>query len=98
MSAIASPLLKGNSAIVTGGTTGIGRGIVLEYLRQGCSVVANTLGLEKDKIHKSSLLQEADEIHRQSQQQDGSLVAGKLVISTGDIQRPEYCSELVQEA
>ncbi|PNH43733.1 hypothetical protein VD0004_g3807, partial [Verticillium dahliae] len=41
-------LLVGKTAIISGGTTGIGRAIALEYLRQGANVVVNHLGLEKD--------------------------------------------------
>ena len=43
-------LLAGKTAIITGGTMGIGRAIALEYLRQGCNVVVNHLGLEGDAL------------------------------------------------
>ncbi|KID97232.1 short-chain dehydrogenase, partial [Metarhizium majus ARSEF 297] len=52
-------LLAGKTAIITGGTTGIGRAICLEFLRQGASVVVNHLGLDKDKQHLDSLVAEA---------------------------------------
>jgi NAD(P)-dependent dehydrogenase (short-subunit alcohol dehydrogenase family) len=32
--------LKGKTAIVTGGSGGIGRGLVLEFAREGCNVVS----------------------------------------------------------
>jgi L-rhamnose 1-dehydrogenase len=51
--------LKGKTAAITGGTTGIGRAIAIEYLCQGCNVAINHLGLERDEIHKNSLLKEA---------------------------------------
>ncbi|KAK2596633.1 hypothetical protein QQS21_006309 [Conoideocrella luteorostrata] len=53
-------LLAGKTAIITGGTTGIGRAICLEFLRQGANVVVNHLGLEKDKGHLESLIAEAE--------------------------------------
>lgn len=59
-------LLSGKTAIITGGTTGIGRAICVEFLRQGCSVAVNHLGLEKDKPHLDSLIQEAEAIKAQS--------------------------------
>ena len=53
-------LLKGKTAAITGGTTGIGRAIGLaiglEYIRQGCNVAINHLGLSKDESHRHSLL------------------------------------------
>ncbi|KAF3342638.1 small nuclear ribonucleoprotein component-like protein [Verticillium dahliae VDG2] len=52
-------LLVGKTAIISGGTTGIGRAIALEYLRQGANVVVNHLGLEKDQPHLDSLIAEA---------------------------------------
>lgn len=39
----ATNLLQGKTAIITGGTTGIGRAIALEYVRQGANVVVNHL-------------------------------------------------------
>ena len=49
-------LLANKTAIITGGTTGIGRAICLAYLKQGADVVVNHLGLEKDEPHLQSLV------------------------------------------
>ncbi|KAI6086858.1 3-oxoacyl-reductase [Hypoxylon rubiginosum] len=56
----ATNLLQGKTAIITGGTTGIGRAIALEYLRQGCNVVVNHLGLDRDRQHLDTLVAEAE--------------------------------------
>ncbi|KAK8022276.1 L-rhamnose-1-dehydrogenase [Apiospora rasikravindrae] len=56
----ATNLLAGKTAIITGGTTGIGRAIALEYLRQGCNVVVNHLDLPRDSTHLDSLLSEGN--------------------------------------
>ena len=96
MSTITFPLLKGKTAIVTGGMTGIGRGIVLEYLRQGCNVAVNHLGLVQDDGHKNSLLQEAEKILRDSQQKSNSHV-GEMIEVAGDVTKPDNCSTLVEE-
>lgn len=42
MPSIPNPLLDGLTALITGGCTGIGRGIALEYLRQGQNFVVTT--------------------------------------------------------
>ncbi|GKT90450.1 short-chain dehydrogenase [Colletotrichum tofieldiae] len=52
-------LLAGKTAIITGGTTGIGKAIALEYIRQGANVVVNHLGLEKDQPHLDALIADA---------------------------------------
>lgn len=57
-------LLAGKTAIITGGTTGIGRAIALAFLRQGANVAVNHLDLEKDKPHLESLLSEAQALQR----------------------------------
>jgi L-rhamnose 1-dehydrogenase len=85
-------LLAGKTAIITGGTTGIGRAICFEYLRQGADVVVNHLGLEKDQPHLDSLVAEAEELKRASPD------AGTLAHQQGDVREPETAAQLVARA
>ncbi|KAI1408373.1 3-oxoacyl-reductase [Hypoxylon sp. FL1857] len=62
----ATNLLAGKTAVITGGTTGIGRAIALEYLRQGANVVVNHLGLPRDQPHLESLIAEAESLKSSS--------------------------------
>ncbi|KAF2968288.1 hypothetical protein GQX73_g5283 [Xylaria multiplex] len=80
-------LLEGKTAIITGGTTGIGRAIALEYVRQGANVVVNHLDLEHDRPHLTSLLSEAESIR-----------AGALAHLPGDVTDPATGTALVQRA
>ena len=85
-------LLKGKTAAITGGTTGIGRAIVLAYITQGCNVAVNHLGLPKDELHRHSLLEEVKAIKNQGIQ------AGDILELPGDVTNPETSSNLVKEA
>ena len=85
-------LLAGKTAAITGGTTGIGRAIALEYLRQGCNVAVNHLGLTSDAQHKESLLAEATKIKEQDEQ------AGELIEVQGDVTNPKTGMNLVEKA
>jgi L-rhamnose 1-dehydrogenase len=88
-----SNLLAGKTAILTGGTTGIGRAITLEFLRQGCSVAVNHLGLEKDQPHLDSLVAEAEAI-----KSSNPAGAGTLAHLQGDVQDPATGPALVDFA
>ncbi|GJN86647.1 short chain dehydrogenase [Purpureocillium lilacinum] len=85
-------LLAGKTAIITGGTTGIGRAICLEFLRQGASVVVNHLGLERDQPHLDSLVAEA----RVLAEKDAG--AGRLAHQAGDVRDPATAARLVETA
>lgn len=91
-----SRLLRGKTACITGGTTGIGRAIALEYLRQGANVAVNHLDLPQDSQHKHSLLEAAKEI--KSRGDSEGLPTGELIEVPGDITDPETGHTLVQEA
>jgi L-rhamnose 1-dehydrogenase len=86
-------LLSGKSAIITGGTTGIGRAICLGFLKQGAHVVVNHLGLPKDQPHLDSLIAEADTLHKQDPQN-----IGRLAHEQGDVRDPETATTLVAKA
>ena len=85
-------LLKGKTAAITGGTTGIGRAIALEFVCQGCNVAVNHLGLQSDTHHKESLLEEA----RKIKAEEGN--AGELIEIQGDVTNPQTGKNLVEEA
>ncbi|KND88903.1 L-rhamnose-1-dehydrogenase [Tolypocladium ophioglossoides CBS 100239] len=99
-------LLAGKTAIITGGTTGIGRAICLEFLRQGANVVVNHLGLDKDQPHLESLVAEADTLLPQQPSSgagDGSActaarVVGRLAHEAGDVRDPATAAKLVATA
>ena len=85
-------LLLAKTAAITGGTTGIGRAIALEYVRHGCNVVVNHLDLPTDSHHKKSILDEAKAI------KEGDEKAGTLIEVPGDVTKPETGIKLVEEA
>ncbi|RDL39135.1 uncharacterized protein BP5553_03475 [Venustampulla echinocandica] len=85
-------LLSSKSAAITGGTTGIGRAIALEYVRQGCNVAINHLNLPSDSHHKESILAEAAALKEKDDK------AGRLIEVEGDISKPETGKNLVEEA
>jgi L-rhamnose 1-dehydrogenase len=85
-------LLVGKTAAITGGTTGIGRAIALEYIRQGANVAINHLDLPSDAHHKASLVAEAASIREKDEK------AGKLIDVPGDVTKPETGKNLVEEA
>lgn len=85
-------LLKGKTAAITGGTTGIGRAIVLAYITQGCNVAVNHLGLAQDELHRHSLLQEVKAIKSKG------IKAGEILEVPGDVTNPDTSTNLVKQA
>jgi len=85
-------LLNSKTAAITGGTTGIGRAIALEYVRQGCNVAINHLDLPSDSHHKDSLIAEAASIKEKDEK------AGRLIEVAGDVTKPETGKNLVEVA
>ncbi|KAG9205560.1 L-rhamnose-1-dehydrogenase [Epicoccum nigrum] len=76
-------LLAGKSMAITGGVTGIGRAIVLGYLKNGANVAVNHLGDPKSSEQYQSLIKEAAE--------DGN----RLIEIPGDVGDPETGKKLV---
>ncbi|KAL1957071.1 hypothetical protein VTO42DRAFT_6329 [Malbranchea cinnamomea] len=87
-------LLEGKVAAITGGLTGIGRAIALEYLRQGASVAISHLGGEKEAPLLEEMTREANEIIRQS---PGSAETKRFIAVAGDISQPETGAEFVAQ-
>ncbi|KAH7268968.1 uncharacterized protein BKA55DRAFT_587823 [Fusarium redolens] len=88
-------LLAGKTAAITGGTTGIGRAITLEYLRQGANVAVNHLGLSKDEPLRMSLIEEAA---RLSKEAPAGAPTGQLLELAGDVTDPKTGEQLVAQA
>ncbi|KAF1808344.1 L-rhamnose 1-dehydrogenase [Eremomyces bilateralis CBS 781.70] len=78
-------LLKDKVAVITGGTSGIGRAIALEYLKEGASVVINHLGDDLSTRNLEGMKSEAS---------FGSTLLG----IAGDISQQETAVELIRFA
>lgn len=85
-------LLAGKTAIVTGGTTGIGRAIALAFVQQGANVVVNHLGLAQDEPHLTSLLAEAQALQKSY---SATTTIGALAHLPGDVTDPATGPALV---
>jgi L-rhamnose 1-dehydrogenase len=88
----ATNLLAGKTAIITGGTTGIGRAITLAFLAQGCDVAVNHLDLPNDTPHLTSLLAAASDLRTTNP------TAGRLAHLPGDVRDPATGPALVSFA
>lgn len=82
-------LLARKVAAITGGTTGMGKAITLEYIKQGANIAINHLGLEKDSASFNSLIQEAKEI------QANDPKAGQFFDLVGDVTDIETGKKIV---
>jgi L-rhamnose 1-dehydrogenase len=87
----APQLLSGKSMMITGGTTGIGRAIVLGYLQHGANVAVNHYDDEKSCTHYQSLVEEAASNLNISKEE----VEKRLVDVPGDVGNPETGKKLV---
>lgn len=82
---MATDLIAGKTAAITGGLTGIGRAIALGYLREGANVAINHLGGPEDEEHLRSMREEVPD--------NGT----SLIACAGDISKPETGRKLVSE-
>lgn len=83
-------LLAGKVAGITGGLTGIGRAIALEYLRQGAKIGVNYFGSNGDEAHLKSFQDEAATIVSASD------VSTHVVTFAGDISKAETGQAFVE--
>jgi L-rhamnose 1-dehydrogenase len=79
-------LLAGKIAAITGGVTGIGRAIAIEYLEQGASVAINHLDDKSSDLHFKSLVKES------------GAGTDRLISVVGDISHPDTARRLVEKA
>ncbi|KAK2868084.1 L-rhamnose-1-dehydrogenase [Arthroderma sp. PD_2] len=100
-----SGLLCGKVAAITGGLTGIGRAIAVEYIRQGAYVAVNHLGLDHEQALISSLQKEVADIisseGKNSPNEEENVaesVKSRLITVAGDVSLPETGSSFIKEA
>lgn len=82
---MATGLLAGKVAAITGGLTGIGRAIALQYLQEGAKVAINYFGGPSDEALLKKLRTEVAE-H-----------SSCFLVVAGDISKPETSQRLVRQ-
>lgn len=85
-------LLTDKTMAITGGVTGIGRAIVLGYLKHGAHVAVNHFGDPKSSSQFQSLIDEASQSLDISKEE----VAKRLVEVPGDVGKPETGKALIK--
>jgi NADP-dependent 3-hydroxy acid dehydrogenase YdfG len=83
-------LLKGKVAAITGGVTGIGRAITVEYLKQGASVAVNHLDDESSRKYYADLVSSVET-------ELGVEASRRLISVPGDISKPETGQQLTNQ-
>lgn len=82
-------ILRGKAAAITGGATGIGRAIALEFIRQGAQVVVNHLGDSKSQENIRTLRDEA------AAGAGGSAIHAIFRDFAGDIAQPQQARAFI---
>ena len=75
--------LKGKTAVITGGDSGIGRAVAIAYAREGADVVIAYLDEHDDAKDTAGLVEEAGQ---------------KALLIAGDITEAEHCRHIVAQA
>ena len=75
--------LAGKRAVITGGDSGIGRGVALAYAREGADLLISYLCEHGDAKETARWVEEAGR---------------KCVLLAGDIQEPAHCRKVIDEA
>ncbi|KKA30431.1 hypothetical protein TD95_004367 [Thielaviopsis punctulata] len=89
---MSSKLLLDKTAIITGGSTGIGYAITLAFISHGCTVIVNHLGRPQDAASLAALHAAAADIQRHDPQ------AGALHELAGDVRQQATAAALVSFA
>ncbi|KAL3451212.1 short-chain dehydrogenase [Aspergillus insuetus] len=88
-------LLTGKVAAITGGLTGIGRAIALDYIHHGAYVAVNHLGGTSDEPHLASLQSEISTLLSETKQD--STLEKRFIAVAGDVSKPETGVEFVKK-
>ncbi|KAL2855136.1 hypothetical protein BJX68DRAFT_23345 [Aspergillus pseudodeflectus] len=88
-------LLTGKVAAITGGLTGIGRAIALDYIHHGAYVAVNHLGGTSDEPHLASLQSEISTLLSETKQD--SALEKRFIAVAGDVSKPETGIEFVKK-
>ncbi|WP_311790984.1 MULTISPECIES: glucose 1-dehydrogenase [Pantoea] len=75
--------LKGKTAIITGGDSGIGRAVAIAYAREGADVVISYLDEHEDAKDTAKLVEEAGQ---------------QALLIAGDVTEAEHCRSIVAQA
>ncbi|HEX8270689.1 MAG TPA: SDR family NAD(P)-dependent oxidoreductase, partial [Flavobacterium sp.] len=77
-----SEKLKGKTALITGGDSGIGRSVAVHFAREGANVAIVYLNEETDAAETKSLVEKE---------------GGKCLLLEGDLKQEEFCKTIVEK-